>query len=127
MILLNQWNSEYKYCSEVELNRKGLKLNILRYCPFKGTISPYSNGPTHCTFNLLCSTYDGQELLEVLDGNLGLCPSYFPPGQECSLPLNPGTYGSLVGGALDIVLPDIAHILSKCIYLPKTCICTYYS
>ena len=77
--------------------------------------------------NLLCSTYDGQELLDVLDGSLGLCPTYFPPGQECTLPLNPGAYGSLVGGDLYIVLPEIANDLSKYIYQTHTRICTYYS
>ncbi len=64
----------------------------------------------------MCSTYDGQELLDVLDNSLGLCPKYFPPGQECTLPLNPGAYGSLVGGDLYIVLPEIANDLSKYIY-----------
>jgi hypothetical protein len=114
------------YCSEEELERKGLKLKILRCYPLTGTVSPDKNGPKHCPFNLLCSTYDGQELLDVLDGNLGLCPAYFPPGQECTLPLNPGAYGSLVGGDLYIVLPEIANELSKYIYQTHTRI-TYCS
>merc|ERR1712121_598209 len=32
--------------------------------------------------------YDGQHLLEL--GAEALCPTYFPDGQDCSLPLNPG-------------------------------------
>ncbi len=42
-----------------------------------------------------------------------LCPDFFPPGQECTLPLYPGQYGSLVGGALDFTLPDLPDDLSK--------------
>jgi hypothetical protein len=42
-----------------------------------------------------------------------LCPSYFPPGQECTLPLKPGQYGSLVGGPTDITFGDLPDILSK--------------
>ncbi len=42
-----------------------------------------------------------------------LCPSYFPPDQECTLPLNPGQYGSLVGGPMDIVFGDLPDIISK--------------
>ncbi len=57
------------------------------------------------------SPYDGQELLDLVAG--ALCPTFFPPGQECTLPLNPGQYGSLVGGPLDIVFGDLPDILSK--------------
>ena len=57
------------------------------------------------------STYDGQELLNLVAGTL--CPNLFPPGQECTLPLNPGQYGSLVGGPLDIVFGDLPDLLSK--------------
>jgi hypothetical protein len=65
-------------------------------------------------FNLLFSffsTYAGQDILDVLAD--ALCPTFFPPGQECTLPLNPGQYGSLVGGPLDFTLPDLPDILSK--------------
>jgi hypothetical protein len=57
------------------------------------------------------STYDGQELLNLAAG--ALCPNLFPPGQECTLPLNPGQYGSLVGGPLDILFGDLPDALSK--------------
>jgi hypothetical protein len=57
------------------------------------------------------STYAGQDILDVLADTL--CPTFFPPGQECTLPLNPGEYGSLVGGPLDFTLPDIPDILCK--------------
>jgi hypothetical protein len=57
------------------------------------------------------STYAGQDILDVLAD--ALCPTFFPPGQECTLPLNPGQYGSLVGGPLDFTLPDLPDILSK--------------
>ena len=59
----------------------------------------------------LCSEYDGQELLDVLAPTL--CPTFFPAGQDCTLPLNPGQYGSLVGGPLDIVLPDLPDIIGR--------------
>lgn len=42
-----------------------------------------------------------------------LCPTFFPPGQECTLPLNPGQYGSWVGGAIDITLPELPDILGR--------------
>jgi hypothetical protein len=48
-----------------------------------------------------------------------LCPSYFPPGQECTLPLNPGEYGSLVGGPIDIVFGDLNAEWSKQIFIPN--------
>merc|ERR1711951_268778 len=51
--------------------------------------------------------YDGQHLLEV--GADALCPAYFPDGQDCSLPLNPGQYGSTE--ALSVVLPEIPDII----------------
>jgi hypothetical protein len=60
---------------------------------------------------LFFSTYAGQDILDVLAD--ALCPTFFPPGQECTLPLNPGQYGSLVGGPLDFTLPDLPDILSK--------------
>ena len=59
----------------------------------------------------LCSEYDGQELLDVLAPTL--CPTFFPAGQDCTLPLNPGEYGSLVGGPLDITLPDLPDVLGR--------------
>ena len=64
--------------------------------------------PIFCT---CCSTYEGQDLLDTLADVL--CPTFFPPGQECTLPLNPGQYGSLVGGPLDITIPDIPDIIGK--------------
>ena len=60
---------------------------------------------------MLCSEYDGQEILDVLGDKL--CPTFFPAGQDCTLPLNPGQYGSYVGGPLDIVLPEIPAIIGK--------------
>jgi len=62
-----------------------------------------------CLF--FCSTYDIEFLLDALANSL--CPSYFPPGQECTLPLNPGEYGSLVGGPMDFTFGDISDIQSK--------------
>ena len=59
----------------------------------------------------MCSDYDGQELLDVLAP--ALCPTFFPAGQDCTLPLNPGEYGSLVGGPLDITLPNINDALGR--------------
>jgi len=59
----------------------------------------------------MCSTYDGQEILDLLAATL--CPTFFPAGQECTLPLNPGAYGSLVGGPLDITFGDLPDALSK--------------
>jgi hypothetical protein len=59
----------------------------------------------------MCSTYDGQELLDVLADTL--CPDFFPPGQECTLPLYPGQYGSLVGEPLDFVFGDLPDLVSK--------------
>merc|ERR1712226_1793415 len=42
--------------------------------------------------NLGSCTYAGDELLE-LAATAGICPTYFPEGQSCALPLNPGVYG----------------------------------
>ncbi len=68
-----------------------------------------------CLF--LCSTYDIQFLLDALANSL--CPIYFPPGQECTLPLYPGEYGSLVGGPMEFELGDINETLGKQIFIPK--------
>ncbi len=62
-------------------------------------------------FIFLCSTYDIQYLLDVLADTL--CPNFFPPDQECTLPLNPGHYGSLVGGPMDFTFGDLNEVLSK--------------
>ena len=59
----------------------------------------------------VCSEYEGQELLDMWAPTL--CPDYFPPEQDCTLPLNPGEYGSLVGGPLDITLPEISDFIGK--------------
>jgi hypothetical protein len=67
-----------------------------------------------CVF--LCSNYDGQELLNVLAPTL--CPDFFPPGQECTLPLYPGEYGSLVGGSLEIMYGELPDFLGKQIFTP---------
>merc|ERR1739840_46747 len=53
-------------------------------------------------------TYTGDHLLEVA-ATAGICPTYFPDGQACALPLNPGVYGGgdpLTLGPIDSV-PDI--------------------
>merc|ERR1712226_1560610 len=58
--------------------------------------------------NLGSCTYTGDELLE-LAATAGICPTYFPEGQACALPLNPGVYGGgdpLVLGPIESV-PDI--------------------
>jgi len=47
--------------------------------------------------------YDADQLLAL--GAPTLCPTYFPDGQECKLPLAPGTYGD--GPALVIDLPEL--------------------
>merc|ERR1712083_199082 len=52
-------------------------------------------------------TYDGDELLASASDFL--CPTYVPEGQECSLPLNPGSYGS--ADSLTVTLPEIPGIL----------------
>merc|ERR1712198_561456 len=46
-------------------------------------------------------TYTGDHLLEVAE-TAGICPTYFPDGQACALPLNPGVYG---GGDPLVLLP----------------------
>merc|ERR1712203_854641 len=53
-------------------------------------------------------TYDGDHLLEEAQ-TAGICPTYFPEGQACALPLNPGVYGGgdpLTLGPIDSI-PDI--------------------
>ena len=72
---------------------------------------PRSHGFAKLSKSLLCSEYDGQEILDMLGDKL--CPTFFPAGQDCTLPLNPGQYGSYVGGPLDIVLPEIPAIIGK--------------
>merc|ERR1719260_551189 len=52
-------------------------------------------------------TYDGDTLLAA--GADFLCPTYFPEGQACALPLNPGVYGGgdpIVAGPIESI-PDI--------------------
>merc|ERR1712212_73968 len=51
--------------------------------------------------------YDGDELIAAASDFL--CPTYFPEGQECMLPLNPGFYGST--DSLTLTLPEIPGIL----------------
>merc|ERR1711955_129918 len=51
--------------------------------------------------------YDGDELLASASDFL--CPTYFPNGQDCMLPLNPGFYGST--DSLTLTLPEIPGIL----------------
>merc|ERR1712215_411043 len=51
--------------------------------------------------------YDGDELLASASDFL--CPTYFPEGQDCMLPLNPGFYGST--DSLTLTLPEIPGIL----------------
>ena len=41
---------------------------------------------------LLTSTYTGKELLEFA-ATAGICPTHFPEGQACALPLKQGVYG----------------------------------
>ena len=56
----------------------------------------------------LISTYTGDHLLEVAQ-TAGICPTYFPEGQACALPLNPGVYGGgdpLTLGPIESI-PDI--------------------
>merc|ERR1739842_208355 len=53
-------------------------------------------------------TYTGDHLLEVA-ATAGICPTYFPEGQACALPLNPGVYGGgdpLTLGPIESI-PDI--------------------
>merc|ERR1712203_1102319 len=53
-------------------------------------------------------TYDGNHLLEEA-ATVGICPTYFPEGQACALPLGPGVYGGgdpLVLGPIESI-PDI--------------------
>merc|ERR1712234_9228 len=53
--------------------------------------------------------YDGDHLLEL--GAEALCPTYFPDGQECALPLNPGTYGG--DPPIVLTLPEIPAIIAE--------------
>merc|ERR1712096_485306 len=53
-----------------------------------------------------CS-YDGDALLASASDFL--CPTYVPEGQECMLPLGPGSYGG--GDPLVVVLPEIPGII----------------
>ena len=55
------------------------------------------------------SDYDGDHLLEL--GAEALCPTYFPDGQECALPLNPGTYGG--DPPIVLTLPEIPAIIAE--------------
>merc|ERR1712033_51495 len=62
-------------------------------------------------------TYDGDHLLEVA-ATAGICPNYFPEGQACALPLNPGMYGGgdpLTLGPIesipDILLPFLKGVI----------------
>jgi len=51
--------------------------------------------------------YDGDALLASASDFL--CPTYVPEGQECMLPLGPGSYGG--GDPLVVVLPEIPGII----------------
>merc|ERR1719427_1269578 len=54
-------------------------------------------------------TYDGDHLLELAAE--GLCPDYFPEGQECKLPLNPGVYGG--GDPIVLTVPEIPALIAE--------------
>merc|ERR1712038_2233358 len=61
--------------------------------------------------------YDGDHLLEL--GAEALCPDYFPAGQDCKLPLNPGVYGGgepLVLGPLPEIPSIIGDLLASGTY-----------
>ena len=63
------------------------------------------------------SDYDGDQLLE--EGADTLCPTYFPDGQDCKLPLNPGVYGGgepLVLGPLPEIPGIIGDLLASGTY-----------
>eukprot|EP00091_Calanus_sinicus_P017817 TRINITY_DN3869_c0_g1_i1.p2 TRINITY_DN3869_c0_g1~~TRINITY_DN3869_c0_g1_i1.p2 ORF type:complete len:169 (-),score=59.35 TRINITY_DN3869_c0_g1_i1:137-643(-) len=62
-----------------------------------------------------CS-YDGDELLASA-GDF-LCPAYVPEGQECMLPLNPGSYGS--ADSLTVTLPTSPAFSLTCWHLGPT-------
>merc|ERR1712106_903161 len=51
--------------------------------------------------------YNGDDLLASASDFL--CPTYVPEGQECMLPLGPGSYGG--GDPLVVVLPEIPGII----------------
>merc|ERR1711887_521048 len=53
--------------------------------------------------------YDGDALLALFADTL--CPTYFPDGQECKLPMNPGVYGG--GDPLVLTLPEIPSIIAE--------------
>ena len=59
---------------------------------------------------VLCylSSYDGDTLLAEAE-TAGICPAYFPAGQECMLPLNGGVYGG--GDPLVLTVPEIPSII----------------
>jgi len=50
--------------------------------------------------------YEGQTLLD--EGAAFLCPDFFPEGQGCTLPLNPGKYG---GAAPPLTIPELPDII----------------
>jgi hypothetical protein len=50
-------------------------------------------------------TYQLQDLLDEFAEFL--CPDWFPEGQDCTLPLNPGTYS----GSTQFVLPEIPSLI----------------
>jgi len=50
--------------------------------------------------------YDAQEILDF--GAEFLCPDYFPEGQTCTLPLNPGMYG---GEPLTVTFGDLPDLI----------------
>merc|ERR1712168_659916 len=69
--------------------------------------------------------YDGDSLLEA--GADTLCPTYFPDGQECKLPLKPGTYGGgdpLVLGPLPEIPSVIGDLLASGTYYADATITT---
>ena len=57
--------------------------------------------------SVLFSHYNGDDLLASASDFL--CPTYVPEGQECMLPLGPGSYGG--GDPLVVVLPEIPGII----------------
>merc|ERR1712000_360642 len=53
--------------------------------------------------------YDGDYLLNTDSATDTLCPNYFPEGQACNLPLNPGMYGG--DPPIVIEVPEIPDII----------------
>merc|ERR1719369_2525912 len=109
---------EYGFCEGAEITFS-VKIELNAVIPEGATVSLKIKREGQIPIPLPCleingnhigsCDYTGDELL-AFAGDF-LCPDYFPEGQDCKLPLNPGHYGAEGDETATVTLPEIPGIL----------------